>query len=36
VTAFLLLHLDGQDQLADELSGKIGRTTLVDIAAANE
>jgi pimeloyl-ACP methyl ester carboxylesterase len=36
VTAFLLLHLDGQDQWADELSGKIGRTTLVDIAAANE
>lgn len=34
VTAFLLLHLDGQDQLADELGGTIRKTSLVDLAAS--
>ena len=34
VTAFLLLHLDGQDQLADE-PGKVARTSLVDLAATS-
>lgn len=35
VTAFLLLHLDGQDQLAEELDGKVARTSLVDLATAS-
>ncbi len=30
VTAFLLLHLAGQDQLADELDGRVGKAALVD------
>jgi dienelactone hydrolase len=34
VTAFLLRHLDGQDQLADELEGKIGGTTLLPLASS--
>lgn len=33
VAAFLLLHLDGQEQLAEDLGGKIGKTVLVDLAA---
>lgn len=31
ITAFLLIHLAGQDQLAEELTGKIPGTTLVDL-----
>jgi dienelactone hydrolase len=31
VTAFLLVHLAGQDQLAEELDGKIGGTTLIPV-----
>lgn len=31
MTAFFLRHLDGQDQLADELDGKVSGTKLVEI-----
>ncbi|MBM9467566.1 dienelactone hydrolase family protein [Nakamurella leprariae] len=35
-TAFFLRHLAGQDQLADDLDGKIARTELRDLAAVDD